>query len=97
MRLIACVRLLTHVLSLELSHPREKGWTESEETVTHWKDVGNEELEHAKKLPKIEKKAKNVILFMGDGMGLPTIIAGRIHKGHLNGQNGESFKYRSYS
>ena len=33
--------------------------------------------------------AKNVILFLGDGMGLPTITAGRIRKGQLKNRNGE--------
>ncbi|UJR10749.1 hypothetical protein I4U23_014937 [Adineta vaga] len=35
--------------------------------------------------------AKNVILFVGDGMGLSTVTAGRIRKGQVNGQMGEDF------
>lgn len=34
-------------------------------------------------------KAKNVILFVGDGMGVSTLTSARIHKGQLNGQPGE--------
>lgn len=34
-------------------------------------------------------KAKNVILFVGDGMGISTLTSSRIMKGQLNGQPGE--------
>uniref|UniRef100_A0A8C6WEV6 alkaline phosphatase n=1 Tax=Neogobius melanostomus TaxID=47308 RepID=A0A8C6WEV6_9GOBI len=34
-------------------------------------------------------KAKNVILFLGDGMGVPTVTAARILKGQLAGHSGE--------
>ena len=37
-------------------------------------------------------KAKNVILFVGDGMGISTITAARIHAGQLKGIDGESYK-----
>lgn len=33
--------------------------------------------------------AKNVILFLGDGMGMSTITSGRIRKGQINNRNGE--------
>jgi alkaline phosphatase len=33
--------------------------------------------------------AKNVIVFIGDGMGMSTITAARIYKGQLAGQSGE--------
>uniref|UniRef100_A0A6B2E4V7 Alkaline phosphatase n=1 Tax=Phlebotomus kandelakii TaxID=1109342 RepID=A0A6B2E4V7_9DIPT len=33
--------------------------------------------------------AKNVIIFVGDGMGMPTITAGRIYKGQKSSQSGE--------
>ncbi|KAF7644474.1 hypothetical protein LDENG_00221500, partial [Lucifuga dentata] len=34
-------------------------------------------------------KAKNLILFLGDGMGIPTVTAARILKGQMSGQSGE--------
>ena len=34
-------------------------------------------------------KAKNVILFVGDGMGVSTLTSARIHKGQLAGEYGE--------
>lgn len=38
------------------------------------------------------KKAKNVILFIGDGMGISTLTAGRIYAGQQKGLDGESYK-----
>ncbi len=38
-----------------------------------------------------EKKAKNVILFIGDGMGVSTITAARIYAGQKRGQSGEEY------
>ena len=32
------------------------------------------------------------MLFMGDGMGFPSVTAGRIQRGQRNGQSGESFR-----
>ena len=37
-------------------------------------------------------QAKNVILFIGDGMGVSTVTAGRIHAGQLQGRDGESHR-----
>ena len=34
--------------------------------------------------------AKNIILFVGDGMSIPTITAGRIYEGQSRGVDGES-------
>ena len=37
-------------------------------------------------------KAKNVIIFIGDGMGISTITAGRIYAGQKRGVDGESYQ-----
>jgi len=39
-----------------------------------------------------QAKAKNVIIFVGDGMGISTITAGRIYSGQKRGLDGESYK-----
>jgi alkaline phosphatase len=36
------------------------------------------------------RRAKNVILFIGDGMGLSTVVASRIYEGQARGVDGES-------
>jgi alkaline phosphatase len=38
-----------------------------------------------------EPRAKNVILFIGDGMGISTITAARIYAGQKQGQSGEEY------
>ena len=37
------------------------------------------------------KSAKNIILFVGDGMSIPTITAARIYAGQQRGLDGESY------
>ena len=46
----------------------------------------------AERLPAgFAPKAKNVILFVGDGMGVSTVTAGRIYAGQQKGEQGESY------
>ena len=55
-----------------------------------WNRVAKEELDKAvKHNAPIVGVAKNVILFLGDGMGMPTVTAGRILAGQMAGKNGE--------
>lgn len=46
----------------------------------------------ARKLEQKIAQAKNVILFIGDGMGISTLTAGRIYAGQKRGLDGESYK-----
>lgn len=55
---------------------------------------GKQDLASASAAPipeKAPKKAKNVILFIGDGMGISTITAARIYAGQKQGQSGEEY------
>lgn len=45
--------------------------------------------EHLAQSPNVNR-AKNVILFVGDGMGISTVTAGRIYQGQKRGVDGES-------
>lgn len=71
-----------------------------EETPETWKRDGWAAIDKAK-TQKIRKKAKNVILFIGDGMGVSTLTAARIFEGQLRGESGEenrlSFEEFPYS
>jgi len=63
---------------------------EAEKNAQFWYDLAHEEIAKRLELPQIDKrKAKNVILFLGDGMSLSTVAAARIHKGQLKGNTGE--------
>ncbi|XP_077343770.1 alkaline phosphatase-like [Lithobates pipiens] len=62
---------------------------EAEQTPKYWYDQAKETLANAIKLVPNTNKAKNLILFLGDGMGVTTISAARIYQGQLEGQPGE--------
>ena len=55
------------------------------------KNVADDSIHSAKKIAITTEKtlAKNVILFVGDGMGISTITAGRIFDGQSKGKSGE--------
>lgn len=59
---------------------------ESPET---WRRDGWQAVDRAKGQKLRTGRAKNVILFMGDGMGISTLTAARILEGQLRGESGE--------
>jgi alkaline phosphatase len=60
-----------------------------EENPSQWYNDGQAELQRALQRKPIETQAKNVILFLGDGMGISTVTAARIFEGQLRGESGE--------
>eukprot|EP00795_Rhopilema_esculentum_P004737 gene4737-21036_t len=54
-----------------------------------WFMDGVKFIEDGVKLKQIKTKAKNVILFLGDGMGVSTVTAARILQGQLQKKTGE--------
>uniref|UniRef100_A0A5G2QFR6 alkaline phosphatase n=1 Tax=Sus scrofa TaxID=9823 RepID=A0A5G2QFR6_PIG len=59
-----------------------------EEDPAFWNRQAAQALDVAKKLQPIQTAAKNLILFLGDGMGVSTVTATRILKGQMNGKPG---------
>ncbi len=59
---------------------------ESRET---WLRDGQAAIERTRKILSRKTKAKNVILFVGDGMGVATVSAARILDGQRRGESGE--------
>ncbi|XP_078338081.1 alkaline phosphatase-like [Crassostrea virginica] len=55
----------------------------------HWLRLAENELETALKRTKNTNRANNVILFVGDGMGVSTVTAARIYNGQQKGGSGE--------
>ena len=49
------------------------------------------ELARLKASVPINGRARNVIIFIGDGMGISTLTAARIYQGQKLGRDGESF------
>lgn len=59
------------------------------ETPESWRSDGWRAVDIAKKVSTKKRRAKNVILFIGDGMGISTLTAARILEGQLRGESGE--------
>ena len=59
------------------------------ESVADWMTGGNAFIASGKALVDNTRRARNVILFIGDGMGIATQTAARIHEGQLKGRSGE--------
>uniref|UniRef100_A0A8D9BH38 Alkaline phosphatase n=1 Tax=Cacopsylla melanoneura TaxID=428564 RepID=A0A8D9BH38_9HEMI len=55
----------------------------------YWYEQGDSALKGLLERRINEKKARNVILFLGDGMSLATVTAARIYDGQQNGHTGE--------
>jgi len=62
---------------------------EGEESPNYWNELAKKDILKAKSREYLNHRAKNAILFIGDGMGVSTITASRIRKGQLAGQPGE--------
>lgn len=59
------------------------------ESVQDWYNAGQQFIQDARRLHPDMRKAKNIILFVGDGMGVSTVTAARILAGQMNGKPGE--------
>ncbi|XP_030898926.2 intestinal-type alkaline phosphatase-like [Melopsittacus undulatus] len=62
---------------------------DAEKTPGYWNEGARRRLKSALALQPVAQRARNIILFMGDGMGLSTMSAARIYKGQLAGGSGE--------
>ncbi|MGB0715456.1 MAG: alkaline phosphatase [Phycisphaerae bacterium] len=73
----------------------------ADESPSHWFREGRAAVEAARARVPITSKARNVILFVGDGMGISTVTATRIYDGQKKGMKGEenllSFEKMPYS
>ncbi len=58
-------------------------------TAAEWYAAGQRTVQEARQLKPGASRAKNVILFVGDGMGITTVTAARILEGQLRGESGE--------
>jgi alkaline phosphatase len=59
------------------------------ESVQDWWHAGQQYIHQAKRQLPIRRHAKNVILFVGDGLGVSTVTAARILEGQMQGKPGE--------
>ncbi|XP_045126148.1 alkaline phosphatase-like isoform X1 [Portunus trituberculatus] len=94
LRLVVALAALSMLFQFCLSTPlyqvrRFKKTSNEEQTQNYWKRIADEELNRAIRMKHNTNVAKNVILFLGDGMSIPTITAGRIYKGQQFSHSGE--------
>ncbi|MHC5110903.1 MAG: alkaline phosphatase, partial [Planctomycetota bacterium] len=61
----------------------------AQESPEAWYAQGRKAVAAARKIVPITEPARNIILFVGDGMGVSTVTAARILEGQLNGRHGE--------
>ncbi len=59
------------------------------ESVSDWYKAGDKFVRDSERVEEKHRRAKNVILFVGDGMGISTVTAARILEGQLKGKPGE--------
>jgi len=57
-----------------------------------WRRQGREAVSAARALSRVPRRARNVVLFVGDGMSLTTVAAARILAGQLAGGAGEEHR-----
>ncbi|XP_014789116.1 alkaline phosphatase [Octopus bimaculoides] len=55
-------------------------------SAAEWEKHAEQSLNNILNRVPVKQRAKNIVLFIGDGMGLPTIAAARILKGQLKGK-----------
>ncbi|MDT8429116.1 MAG: alkaline phosphatase, partial [Pseudomonadales bacterium] len=60
-----------------------------DETPERWYASGQAELQRMLSQQPNTARARNIILFVGDGMGISTVTAARIHAGQKQGMSGE--------
>lgn len=63
--------------------------TKRAENPDFWRRDGEAAIQARKNQTKFGNHAKNVVLFIGDGMGVTTITAARILEGQMRGESGE--------
>uniref|UniRef100_A0A8C8AUQ1 Alkaline phosphatase n=1 Tax=Otus sunia TaxID=257818 RepID=A0A8C8AUQ1_9STRI len=83
MKALLLLLLLAQLCSPSLVPEREKD-------PEYWRGQAQETLRDALRLQRLNQNvAKNLILFLGDGMGVSTVTAARILKGQLQNRKGE--------
>ncbi|XP_062842449.1 alkaline phosphatase, tissue-nonspecific isozyme [Trichomycterus rosablanca] len=85
------VKVVTIILFLLVCEGQGKPkFPDQEKDPNFWNSWAQRTLQNALALERLNSNvAKNLILFLGDGMGVPTVTAARILKGQLSGQYGE--------
>ncbi len=88
---LSCIGLVCILFSSVVfpQKPQTKFPVKRKETPETWKIDGLNAVKNTRRLKFKRKKAKNVILFIGDGLSISTLTAARILEGQMRGESGE--------
>ncbi len=86
---ISAIAAAIAVLGASNAHAQAAPVVQGPEAVADWYNAGNAFISEGKQLYNNTRRAKNVILFVGDGMGVSTVTAARILEGQMRGKTGE--------
>ncbi|XP_051779746.1 alkaline phosphatase-like [Erpetoichthys calabaricus] len=82
---------MVFITSCRLGFIGSVSFPDSERLPKFWYDTASSHIQRSLLYENSVKTARNIILFIGDGMGLNTIVSTRILKGQLQGQSGEEY------
>jgi len=93
--LLSAVCLLCSSHKIDEDHVKTRGlqdtnYLEDLETTEFWFAKGEEELSRALSKKENNGRAKNIIIFIGDGMSIPTVTAARVYKGQFLVNNSDT-------
>ena len=86
---LSAVAAAVSLLAAHAAHAQVPPVVQGPESVADWYNAGNAFIEQGKQQRNVVRRAKNVILFVGDGMGVSTVTAARILAGQMKGKPGE--------
>lgn len=86
MKFCSCVEVIALLVCFTNGLPRVPT---DEKDKQYWHNIAKGYIKRKLQYQENNKIAKNVILFVGDGMGVSTVTAARILRGQLNGRPGE--------
>ncbi|XP_041647650.1 intestinal-type alkaline phosphatase [Cheilinus undulatus] len=87
---MACKHTLLYTgLLLFISAHLSFSYSDEELEASYWNNQARDALHSALNAQRNLHQAKNLIMFLGDGMGITTVTAARILKGQLAGKSGE--------
>ena len=84
LNLFVFIFLISNLIKIKTN----KDWTD-DQYPEKWMKYAQDRLNYELKKTINGKIAKNIIFFLGDGMGISTVTAGRIFKGQKQNNNGE--------
>lgn len=95
---------IQYMYSIEITKTRNTLFKNAGLCSEDWNRMAKETLTSAIKMKPNTAVAKNVILFIGDGLGVSTLNAARIYRGQKNNKTGEEtvlewekFPYAAFS